>query len=708
MSRLSWLFAPSISNVSFALRCCLSVAIALYLAFWLQLDNAYWAFINVAILIQPLPGFLVVRGFARLTGTAVAGVVSIVLIALFAQSYVLFSAGLIAWVGICVFFASLFRNNMAYGFVLAGYVTSIIAVRSMPDPTTVFDVAVARTAETALAVVVSASVSVILAPSTTARAYFRARLEAFRAVGAQFLRLDRNPGEGGDPTGAGNTRSTGDETPHAGLHELVEKTLALEQTRQYARFDAPGFAEHDRLARRVDYELLSLVSAMASLQVYLAKFGDRIDRTPLKELDQAAQLMQRDPGDTQPIKQAFGHAYNSILNAARQGTADRRKRSLVDWVVISRALDLANRARAAVIKHGMLVSERSSRQKVRRDSEFSVSVDIRSALRNTLRAAVAMTCGAAIWATHDEPALAGMMVLLSVFTTLFALGDTPVANARGFAIGAACAAFFAFFADFVFLPQANSYATLMIVVMPVVFVGALAMATPALALSGRIFVVIFGLLIHPSNVGRTNFVTFAENLLGVALAIILAVTAFSLILPITPRQRLRERLAGVFGELAKGFAGERERFETRVYDRLLQLPVNAVGNNDTHVSARQAAFAAVNMGVEARSLRVLATRVQFPDRLEAEITGVLADLQALFDAGYPAVADVFAMQARANRLAQDMLDQAVVIDHRRRRRFGIRAAVAAELLSAALADYGLARRGAEDPGFQLGGISDVA
>ena len=77
---MAWLFAPSAEAISFGIRCVVSVALSLWLAFWLQLDNAYWAFINVAILIQPLPGFLVVRGFARLTGTFVAAVVSIVLV----------------------------------------------------------------------------------------------------------------------------------------------------------------------------------------------------------------------------------------------------------------------------------------------------------------------------------------------------------------------------------------------------------------------------------------------------------------------------------------------------------------------------------------------------------------------------------------------------------------------------------------------------
>jgi len=652
MSRLAWLLAPSGENISFAIRCCLSVALSLYLAFWLQLDNAYWAFLNVAILIQLLPGFMVVRGYAGLLGTFVAGLAAIVLIALFAQSYVMFSAGLIVWVGALVFCASLFRNNMSYGFVLAGYVTTTIGVGAMVDPSTVFLLAVSRTAETALAVVVTAFVSVLLAPSTTARKYFQSRIAAFTAIGTQFLRLDRNPDELAEDDG--DPRS-----PHPDLHDLVQKTFALGQTRQYARFDAPGFAEYDRLARRLDYELLSIVSAMASLQVYLAKFSSAVDRTPLKTLEEAATLLKNDPDDTQAIKRAFNTAYHRILRTSRGGTHEGEKRSLEDWVVLSRALDMANRMRAAVIKHGNLIAERGgSRRTHSKRNEFRTPIEVRESVHTTIRASAAMAVGTSIWATHDDPALNSMMVLLSVLTTIFALGDNPSGGARGFGIGGLCAGVAAFIVNFCLLPAVNSFAMLMVVLMPFVFVAALAMATPSLAVIGRIALVNFALLVHPDNNARQDFVSYAEAFMGTQLAVVLALVAFAVVLPVSPRQLLWERLSGIFGELSKGFTSSREHFETRVYDRLLRLPI-AADQGETHVSARQAAFSAVNMGLEARSLRIRASRAKFPDAIQDDIGRELIELERLFKHGLPDVSQVFDMQIRANELARCMLSEAL-------------------------------------------------
>lgn len=704
MSRLAWLFAPDRESLSFAIRCCVSVALSLWLAFYLELGNAYWVFINVAILIQPLPGYLVVRSVARLVGTFVAACMAILLVALFAQSYTLFSIGLIGWIATMVFCASLFRNNLSYGFVLAGYVTAIIGVRSMADPSTVFSVAVSRSVETAVAAVVTAFVSVALAPSVTAKKYLQARIEALKAIGRQFRVLSRTP-DGSDETDPADPS-----TPHPQLHALVEKTVTLEQTRQYARFDAPGFAAYNRLARRLDYELLSIVSAMAALQIYLDKLGEHVNRTPLRRLNRAAELLETDPGDTVKIKSAFNAAYSSVLAEARAGDREvRRTRSLTEWVVISRALDLANRMRAAVIKHGFLLAER--RGGPRDDgarTEFSTAVSISESISVTIRAAAAMSAGALIWATHhDQPALAGTMVLLSVLTTLFALMDNPSRGARGFGIGALIAGIAAFVVNFVFLPQVNSFAMLLLVLAPCVFVAGLAMANPATALYGKVGLVIFALLVHPANDSRQDFVSYAETFLGTELAVILALVAYALVLPVSPRDLLRKRLAGMFGELAHGFAEPRERFETRIYDRLIKLPV-AADEGEFHVSARQAAFAAVNMGVEARSLRLLADRADFAAETDAAIDEILAGLESLFKRGYPSVERVFEMQTQANQLAHRLLGEAVTFTLRRRMRYGVRASVSAELIAAALADYGQARENTDGYRIRLGEADHAA
>jgi uncharacterized membrane protein YccC len=58
----------------FGLRLWAGVSLALYVAFWLELDNAYWAGTSAAIVCQPSLGASLRKGWFRMMGTAVGAV----------------------------------------------------------------------------------------------------------------------------------------------------------------------------------------------------------------------------------------------------------------------------------------------------------------------------------------------------------------------------------------------------------------------------------------------------------------------------------------------------------------------------------------------------------------------------------------------------------------------------------------------------------
>jgi uncharacterized membrane protein YccC len=62
------------------------VSLALLLAYWLQLGDAYWAATSGAIVAQPDLGASVCKGRSRAIGTILGGVLIVVLIAVFPQS----------------------------------------------------------------------------------------------------------------------------------------------------------------------------------------------------------------------------------------------------------------------------------------------------------------------------------------------------------------------------------------------------------------------------------------------------------------------------------------------------------------------------------------------------------------------------------------------------------------------------------------------
>lgn len=110
----------------FGLRLWASVSLALYVAFWLELDNPVWASTSAAIVCQPHLGASLRKGWYRMIGTLVGAVAIVVLTACFPQDRALFLGGLALWGGASALAATLLRNFSSYAAALAGYTTAIV------------------------------------------------------------------------------------------------------------------------------------------------------------------------------------------------------------------------------------------------------------------------------------------------------------------------------------------------------------------------------------------------------------------------------------------------------------------------------------------------------------------------------------------------------------------------------------------------------
>src|SRR5271167_1892512 len=111
----------------FGLRLWASVCLALYVAFWLELPNAYWAGTSAAVVCQPHLGASLRKGWFRIIGTVVGAVAIVVLTACFPQDRGPFLVGLALWGAGCALVATLLRNFASYSAALAGYTAAIIA-----------------------------------------------------------------------------------------------------------------------------------------------------------------------------------------------------------------------------------------------------------------------------------------------------------------------------------------------------------------------------------------------------------------------------------------------------------------------------------------------------------------------------------------------------------------------------------------------------
>src|SRR5277367_5087857 len=113
--------------VLFGLRLWAAVCLALYVAFWLELDNAYWAGTTAAIVSLPSLGASLRKAWFRMIGTVIGAVAIVALTACFPQSRIGFLMGLAVWGAACGLMATLLRNFASYAAALAGYTAVIIA-----------------------------------------------------------------------------------------------------------------------------------------------------------------------------------------------------------------------------------------------------------------------------------------------------------------------------------------------------------------------------------------------------------------------------------------------------------------------------------------------------------------------------------------------------------------------------------------------------
>ena len=148
----------------FGIRLWASVCLALFVAFWLELDNPFWAGTSAAIVCQPQLGASLRKGWFRMIGTVVGAIFIVVLTSWFPQNRFAFLGLLALWAGLCAFIATTLRNFASYSAALAGYTAVIIAADNLgatggasPD---VFMLAVTRASEICIGI---ASAGIILA-----------------------------------------------------------------------------------------------------------------------------------------------------------------------------------------------------------------------------------------------------------------------------------------------------------------------------------------------------------------------------------------------------------------------------------------------------------------------------------------------------------------------------------------------------------------
>src|SRR5271167_3678144 len=78
IGRWNSVFAKAAPSLLFGLRLWAAVCLALFVAFWLELDNPFWAGTSAAIVCQPQLGASLRKGWFRIIGTVIGATTIVV------------------------------------------------------------------------------------------------------------------------------------------------------------------------------------------------------------------------------------------------------------------------------------------------------------------------------------------------------------------------------------------------------------------------------------------------------------------------------------------------------------------------------------------------------------------------------------------------------------------------------------------------------
>ncbi|WP_371347302.1 FUSC family protein [Ancylobacter sp. IITR112] len=428
----------------FGLRLAASVCLALYITYYLELQNAFWAATTAAIVCQPNLGASLQKGRFRAIGTIIGGVAMVALLALFPQQRDALLFSLALWCGLCGVAVVLLRNFAAYAASLAGITAVIIFADSLADPGGAFFLAVIRVGEICIGIA-SAGLVMVLTDFGAARKQLAGTLRHTAGqVAAGFLATLEQPGE----------------TPeHAAARRAVAQSLGPLQAQIDAAVGESSYlrSRAGNLQRMMD-GLVGALVGWRNAAAHLALHPE--DLAPIRE--QLVPLLRRvDPARLERAPRQWRRTAEEVAGALHAlPAADPASRIAVDAAreVVAGLIGLTDTI--------VLLIELESPRRAAPRRPF-VTADLLPALLNGARVFLAVLVTSVFWVESAWPNGAFAIVFATVGTLVFgSFGDQARAFAKDYAIGAAAMVVLGGVLYFAVLPGLSTFAGLLAVLAP--------------------------------------------------------------------------------------------------------------------------------------------------------------------------------------------------------------------------------------------------
>ena len=600
----------------FGVRLWASVCLALFVAFSLELDNAFWAGTSAAIVCQPQLGASLRKGWFRMIGTVVGATMIVVLTACFPQDRIAFLALLALWGSICAFAATLFRNFASYAAALAGYTAAIVAADNLgatggasPD---VFMLAIFRASEICIGIVCA---GIVLAVTDLGGSQ-RRLAAAYATLAAEIM---------GRFTGMLALAGSPLPDTRAQRWELTRRVIALDPTIDQALGESSELRYLSTVLQSALHGLFNALDGWRGVATHLGRLPDEVGRQGAETILRSVPFELRSgPGSGAParwladpvgLRRICEEAVRTLL-ALPAGTPSQR-------LLTEQTAKLL--AGMVHVLDGLALLVDAPGRPVPGHSEFRLSVpDWLPALGNAGRAFVTIGVVELFWVATAWPNGASAIVFFTIVVLLLSpRGDQAYAGALAFTLGTAGGVLFAAIVKFAVLPGLESFPAFCVAIGLFLIPAGFALAQsrqPVVLAVVTAMAFNFMPVLAPTNPMSYDTAQFYNSALAIFAGCAAAPLSFRLLPPLSLGLRARRLLALTLRDLRRlalaPLPPSSEDWDGRMYGRLAALPDQA------EPLQRAGLLAALSVGSEIIHLRHSAPRLGVAAELDAALAAL--------------------------------------------------------------------------------------
>jgi uncharacterized membrane protein YccC len=592
----------------FGLRLSASVCLALYIAFWLQLDNAYWAGASAAAVSQPSLGASLRKGWFRMVGTLAGATFIVVLTACFVQNRSAFLIGLAVLGGACALVATLLRNFASYAAALAGFTAVIVASDELGSTGgatgSAFMLAVTRAGEICIGI---ACAGVVLAATDFGGA--RRRLAAVLAALTQQISRQF----------VATLTPIGPKRPETQplRRECIRQVIALDPMIDQAIGESSQLRHNSYRLQRAVY---GLIDALAGWRTVASHFSRFPQHRRLRE--EVGEVLRSLPYELRAARN-YGAPVQWTANPLELlSVCQRAVRNLVEippgtpsrQLLIDQTIKVLRGISQSLRGLALLVADPAPRRLRFARPRLDVA-DWYPPFINASRAFLAIGTAEMVWVLSGWSS--GTVCIIWTAITVVVFGpraEHAYSGAMQFLLGTAFAVLFAAIVKFAVLPQLTTFAGLGIALscylIPVGALSALSWQPAVFTSMGVNFVA----LLASENLASYDLAQFYNSSLALFAGSVIAALAFRMLPPLSPSVRTTRLLRLTrrdLQSLARSPASYRPAdWERHVYARISVLPDSALPLQRAQI------VAALSVGTEMTRLHRIARRLRLIERLE--------------------------------------------------------------------------------------------